>query len=733
MIVSAALLLAVAEHLLRYAFVTVAFCGAHALVVGPATPHCLSKTSSKLLAIGALTFALFQMNWGSVHISYGFAHFLMVVQLIKLYGPHRSRDLRLIQVTAIFQVLVAGLWALSLVYLPVFMLTVLALMANFIALEMQPEPTPAPGVRSFRGSRHAPWLDLLSALRLPAAGVAVCTVLLFILLPRAEALTGTVGPITTQVTGFSENVSLHEVGQLRESDTVVLQVQFLAEDKAAWPHVTPPHLLMRGLSLPLYHDGQWFGYDMAMRQTLANGNQEDTPPFTEFTERTVYWLEDVDVRQRLIRQKVFVESRASRRLFALYRPLQVEGPKSFECVISHLSDHVTYRKGLTQGDSYEVVSLVPQFTPEQLERAGTPRPAGPWSFFWYVPADIRDALQEAASDIEGIYAPASDYERVIAARNYLLDPNRFTYTLELPDFGAQEPIEGFLTQTRRGSCEQFSTAFALILRVLEIPTRLVVGYKDGEFDAATQIYTFRDLHAHAWVEVYFKGLGWVQFDPTPGGNGPTETGTGLWASANRLLNRARRVARHAYLRASMRWGTRVIGYSRTRQKRVFEYLGSRIFAVAQKTGSFLRSAWPGMPSLGWAQTAVILLLFVFAGAVLWVLTAWLLRNIQWHRPGARSDRTLRFYEDLLSLLRKKGLRRPAHATPREFARSATLQLEAANKGHDEMLSAISLVTDLYCRVRFGRYELTEPQREQIREALQALSKAARWTALNSNS
>ncbi|GAG24234.1 unnamed protein product, partial [marine sediment metagenome] len=254
------------------------------------------------------------------------------------------------------------------------------------------------GVRWFRGSRDAPWLDLLSALRLPAAGVAVCTVLLFIVLPRAEALSGSVGPGITQVTGFSENVSLHEVGQLRESDAIVLRVQFLAEDQADWPHVAPPHLLMRGLSFPLYHDGQWFGYDMAMRQALANGYGEVTPPFTEFTERTVYWMQGVDARQHLIRQKVFVESRPSRRLFALYRPLQVEGPISSDCVIAHLSDHVTYRKGLRQGDSYEVVSVVPQFTAEQLERAGTPQAAGPWSFFWYVPAQIGDILQEAASD-----------------------------------------------------------------------------------------------------------------------------------------------------------------------------------------------------------------------------------------------------------------------------------------------------------------------------------------------
>ncbi|GAG39895.1 unnamed protein product, partial [marine sediment metagenome] len=236
------------------------------------------------------------------------------------------------------------------------------------------------------------------------------------------------------------------------------------------------------------------------------------------------------------------------------------------------------------------------------------------------------------------------------------------------------------------------------------------------------------LHAHAWVEVYFKGLGWVQFDPTPGSDAATQTATGLWASAGRLLNRIRRVARHVYLRASMRWGTRVIGYNRTRQKRVFEYLGSRILAAAERTRTSLRSLWPGMPSLGWAQTAVSLLVFVFAGAVLWVLTAWLVRKIKWHWPGARPDRTLRFYEELLALLRKKGLRRPAHATPREFAQSAAGQLEAADKGHDEMLDAISLVTDLYCRVRFGRYELTEPQKGQIREALQALSKAARRTA-----
>ena len=136
-IVSGALLLAGAEQTLVYALTAAVFCAGHALVTGPGGKPCLSRPAGQFLAICALAFGLTQSQFSTVHLSFGLAHFLMLVQLVKLYGAHNVRDLRLIQVATIFEAMVAGLWALDLAYLPVFVLVGLALMANFSVLTVQ--------------------------------------------------------------------------------------------------------------------------------------------------------------------------------------------------------------------------------------------------------------------------------------------------------------------------------------------------------------------------------------------------------------------------------------------------------------------------------------------------------------------------------------------------------------------------------------------------------------------
>ena len=93
---------------------------------------------------------------------------------------------------------------------------------------------------------------------------------------------------------------------------------------------------------------------------------------------------------------------------------------------------------------------------------------------------------------------------------------RFTYTLTPPQLPAgTNPLVAFLTQTRRGNCEQFAGAFTVLARSLGLPTRLVVGFTAGERSGSLTIVRGRD--AHAWPEVYLGlTLGWVSFEPTPG-------------------------------------------------------------------------------------------------------------------------------------------------------------------------------------------------------------------------
>jgi protein-glutamine gamma-glutamyltransferase len=77
------------------------------------------------------------------------------------------------------------------------------------------------------------------------------------------------------------------------------------------------------------------------------------------------------------------------------------------------------------------------------------------------------------------------------------------------------PLNGFLYEDERGYCQQFSGTMALMLRMAGIPSRVAAGFSPGSYNKDTREYRVRDLDAHSWVEVWFTGIGWVPFDPTP--------------------------------------------------------------------------------------------------------------------------------------------------------------------------------------------------------------------------
>jgi transglutaminase-like putative cysteine protease len=106
---------------------------------------------------------------------------------------------------------------------------------------------------------------------------------------------------------------------------------------------------------------------------------------------------------------------------------------------------------------------------------------------------------------------ATPYDAVKAIETRLQD--EYTYSERVPT--RPIPLDGFLFEDRRGYCQQFSGAMALMLRMIGIPTRVAAGFSPGSYNRDTEEYRVRDLDAHSWVEVYFTGIGWVPFDPTP--------------------------------------------------------------------------------------------------------------------------------------------------------------------------------------------------------------------------
>jgi transglutaminase-like putative cysteine protease len=114
----------------------------------------------------------------------------------------------------------------------------------------------------------------------------------------------------------------------------------------------------------------------------------------------------------------------------------------------------------------------------------------------------------------------SPYAAAVALEQWFRFGGGFTYDQHPPATPPLvSPLTDFVTRTKRGYCQHFAGAMALMLRYLGIPSRVAVGFSSGRYDAAKGEWTVSDRDAHMWVEVWFRGWGWVPFDPTPGRGG----------------------------------------------------------------------------------------------------------------------------------------------------------------------------------------------------------------------
>jgi transglutaminase-like putative cysteine protease len=130
----------------------------------------------------------------------------------------------------------------------------------------------------------------------------------------------------------------------------------------------------------------------------------------------------------------------------------------------------------------------------------------------------------AEREAGGAHTP---YGAVEDLENWFVASGTFHYSNHPPVI--QPALNGFVAETHRGYCQYFAGAMALMLRYLGIPARVAVGFAGGSYDPTTHLWSISDREAHAWVEVWFKGYGWLPFDPTPAAPGaaPREAQAGL--------------------------------------------------------------------------------------------------------------------------------------------------------------------------------------------------------------
>ncbi len=126
----------------------------------------------------------------------------------------------------------------------------------------------------------------------------------------------------------------------------------------------------------------------------------------------------------------------------------------------------------------------------------------------------RGVWEQAARLTQGMESP---YEATVAIEGWLRG-TAFRYEERPPPPAGLPPLADFVVRTKQGYCQQFAGAMALMLRFVGIPSRVAVGFTSGTWK--DDVWTVTDREAHAWVEVWFEGYGWLPFDPTPGG-GPS--------------------------------------------------------------------------------------------------------------------------------------------------------------------------------------------------------------------
>jgi transglutaminase-like putative cysteine protease len=172
----------------------------------------------------------------------------------------------------------------------------------------------------------------------------------------------------------------------------------------------------------------------------------------------------------------------------------------------------------SDGVSYSLVSSVPRFTAEELRASAATVPPDIAEAHLAIP-QLPEIVRSESERIVAEAGAATRYDQMLALQNYF---RGFDYSVEL---GARvgDPIEQFLNE-RVGFCQQFAGTFALMARQLGAPSRVAIGFTwgdpVGQAEDGRTIYEVTGRQAHAWPEVWFDGLGWVPFEPTPGRGSP---------------------------------------------------------------------------------------------------------------------------------------------------------------------------------------------------------------------
>ncbi len=632
----------------------------------------LPERWASYLTLGYVVFYVCDLFFLSSSFVSATVHLVLFIMVVKIFSVQRDRDHVYLAIISFLSVLAAAVLTVDAVFFASFCVFLLLAASTFISMEMRRSSARAAASRTSPAGVQRLTRPLSTTALALALATALGSSLIFFIMPRlSTGYLSAYAPHNALVSGFSDEVRLGEIGQIQQSDTVVMHIQIDGDTRGAHD------LKWRGVALRAFDGTRWSN---PQQQATALSHPDGNYDLSTTRATTL-----AAVPPHLLRYRVLMEPIGASVFFLAPRPRSLSGNYRM----------ITVDEGgaVYNGDrehaigSYRAVSDVGQPAPEELRHATAEIPPKIALQYLQLPA-LDPRLPQLARDITAS-APTA-YDKAEAIEGYL--EKQYGYTLQLPSLPQRDPVAYFLFERKAGSCEFFSSSMALMLRTLGIPTRVVNGFRGGEFNSVTGSYILRGRDAHSWVEAYFPHYGWITFDPTPAGAAPSSS---TWNRAGLYLDAMREFWREWVINYDFAHQMSLSNDVAVHSRRWFD--GARLW-VRQRYAALLERArhveahaekspgrWGGM-ALGVIALAILLL------------------NLGWLRRVVRVRRLVRdpasapraaasiWYGRLLRSLGRRGWRKLPEHTPKEFVGTI---------GDPKLRGPVSAFTDHYERARFG--------------------------------
>ena len=562
-------------------------------------------------------------------------HLIIFVAAIKVLSARTARDNAIVGLVAFLEMLAAAVNASSLTFLLLLLVfwaaTLAALASAEIRGAMRGRATAA-GTAGIGG-----WLGLLTGV----AGVVVLalTVTLFLVLPRtARFALERLAPRAQRVSGFAAEITLGQPGEIRRNSTPMLHVHFAGSEPPAGLH-------WRGTALAEFDGRRWYNSPRggAVLRTGESGYVQ---------------LVSDDQRRRLGARSFYevVLDGASEYLFFAGLPEVVH--VNTDMLVRTPSGGVKLPFGGSGGMRYAVYTYLGGGAALDESPPANLSPQERDFHLRLPPVDGR--TMALARAITG--GAPDDAARARSIEQYLRA--HFAYSLQAEESTSQDPLAEFLYERRKGHCEYFASAMAVLLRELWIPSRVATGYLGGTANPLTGWVVIRASDAHAWVEAWIPGQGWTTYDPTPSGAGWDRAG--LWTRLGMYLDAAETF-----------WQEWVVGYDQDRQLTLA--FQTRRFSAPWLEGKWRRftALWKRAVAGGWPREwtpplvaavalSTLALALVFRRHIAALLSGRRPHDAAGERANAAHE-AARLYRSMLATMRRRGVEKEPFQTAGEFA------------------------------------------------------------------